>query len=207
MITTDSLQRSIIALASHALLSAEEERELSVTVRAGAAAEARLANGESSPNLVAQIDRGRQARNRLVELNQRLVIAQARRFMNSGVDLVDLIQEGNLGLIRAAEKFDGRKGFRFGTYAILWISVFMTRFSSERRQAIRIPLSVYANVNKINVAREGLLGEIGRDPTVDELATRSGLTCGEVEKAIRLVRVVSLDPAGGGDDIANWASE
>lgn len=198
----ESFRRSIAALADHALLSAEEERAHSDMIRLGAEAEQRLADGESGSSLISIVSRGRQARNTLVEQNQRLVIAQAYKFLNSGLDMVDLIQEGNLGLIRAAEKFDGRKGFRFATYAKSWISVYMTRFSSERRQAIRIPLEVYANLNKMNVAREGLIGETGGNPTVDEVASRSGLRCEQVVQAMRLVRVIALDGARSENDFS-----
>ncbi len=177
----------------HRLLTSAEERLLSAQVRAGADARQRLNAGEKGAGLRRCVATGTTARNELVQTNLRLVMKHARRFAGSGVDLLDLVQEGSLALIRAAERFDGRKGFRFSTYADSWIAAYMAICWAETRTSIRIPKKVHSNIEKVQAATERLASAGQRRPTDDDIAAESGLSQREVTQARSLVRVTSLD--------------
>ncbi len=164
-----------------------------------------LLTGTEELALAKRIERGDlQAKERLVTHNLRLVVSIARRYQGSDLTLLDLIQEGTLGLIRAAEKFDWRKGFRFSTYATLWIRQSIGRALANHSRAIRLPVAVAERERRLARARADLTVTLGREPTVEELATALGMEVREIEAMQDTARVVaSLDlPVGGENGVA-----
>jgi RNA polymerase sigma factor (sigma-70 family) len=144
--------------------------------------------------------RGKQARSDLVEANLRLVIAVARRYVNHGQPLLDLVQEGNLGLIRAAEKFDPRRGFRFSTYAIWWIRQSVTRSLADHGRTIRLPVHVVETLHKLNRVRREHVARWGREAEPEEIGERLGLPVARVRFLLTLgVEPASLDSPVGDD--------
>ncbi len=143
------------------------------------------------------------AKRRLIEANLRLVMSITRNYVNSGVPLLDLIQEGNLGLIRAVEKFDYKLGFKLSTYATWWIRQSVTRAIADQGRTIRLPVHVVEQVRKVARARRVLTQKLNRDPLPEELAAESGLDLKRVHELLDLVEdPVSLDtPVGDGDSI------
>jgi RNA polymerase primary sigma factor len=144
-----------------------------------------------------------QAKRRLVEANLRLVMSITRNFMNAGVPLLDLIQEGNLGLIRAVEKFDYRMGYKLSTYATWWIRQAVTRAIADQGRTIRLPVHVVDQVRKVMRARRILTQKLNRDPTAEEIAAESGFPLKRVNELLELVEdPVSLEtPVGDGDSM------
>lgn len=178
--TTDALALFMRELRRYPLLSRDQETELA-----------------------RRIERGDlEAKDRLVNSNLRLVITNARKYQGQELALLDLIQEGILGLIRAAEKFDHRKGFKFSTYATFWIRESIQRALANRGRAIRIPVHLGQRERKISRAEQKLAAELGRDPGEEELAVAADLTVGEVRDTRATARVVtSLDrPIGEGEE-------
>jgi RNA polymerase primary sigma factor len=161
-----------------------------------------LLNRRDEVELALRIERGDlTAKERLVNANLRLVIANARKYEGFELSLLDLIQEGILGLIRAAEKFDHRKGFKFSTYATFWIRESIQRAIAKRARPIRLPVHVGQRERRIDRARSALTAELGRDPTDDELATATELDVAAVREARSISRVVtSLDRPVGDED-------
>ena len=143
------------------------------------------------------------AKRRLIEANLRLVMSITRNYVNSGVPLLDLIQEGNLGLIRAVEKFDYKLGFKLSTYATWWIRQSVTRAIADQGRTIRLPVHVVEQVRKVARARRTLTQKLNRDPLPEEIANESGLDLKRVNELLDLVEdPVSLDtPVGDGDSI------
>ncbi|MCC6222355.1 MAG: sigma-70 family RNA polymerase sigma factor [Thermoleophilia bacterium] len=144
-----------------------------------------------------------EAKRRLIEANLRLVMSIARPYMSSGVPLLDLIQEGNLGLIRAVEKFDHRRGFKLSTYATWWIRQAITRAIADQGRTIRLPIHVVAQVRKAQKARRLLAQKLVRDPTAEEIAAQAGLEPERVTQLLELVEEpISLEaPIGEGDSM------
>ena len=150
--TTDSLQLFLKDIGKVRLLTAQEEVDLAKRIERG------------------DLD----AKQKMVESNLRLVVSIAKNYRNQGLPFLDLIQEGTLGLVRAAEKFDYRKGFKFSTYATWWIRQAIARALADKARTIRIPVHVVEKLNKIGRAERKLVTELGREPTNDEIAEATG---------------------------------
>ena len=171
--TSDPVRMYLREIGRVALLNAEEEVDLAKRVEAGLAA-TRLLSMEGLPHARAvelrRVERGGQlAKRRLVESNLRLVVSIAKRYVGRGLLLLDLIQEGNLGLIRAVEKFDYTRGYKFSTYATWWIRQAITRAIADQARTIRIPVHMVETINKLVRTQRQLLQEYGREPTAEEI--------------------------------------
>ena len=185
------------------LLTGAAEVELAKAIEAGTEAATLLADGvrrsaEDLELLADLIDRGNLARRRLVESNLRLVVSVARRYMNRGIPLGDLIQEGNIGLMRAVEKFDYRRGFKFSTYATWWIRQAVSRALADHSRTIRVPVHMVETINKYARVSASLQQELGREPTVDEIAKVMEVAPERVREIVRILpQPVSLESAVG----------
>jgi RNA polymerase primary sigma factor len=192
-----------------ALLTAVEEVELARRVEAGLFAEEKL---NSTPDLDSQLavdlDRlvvlGRMAKRRLIEANLRLVVSVAKRYVGRGLTMLDLVQEGNLGLIRAVEKFDYARGYKFSTYATWWIRQAMSRALADQARTIRVPVHVVELINRVVRVQRRLLQERGYEPTTEEVAAHLDLPPARVSEVLRLAQEpVSLHaPVGEEEDVA-----
>ena len=172
-----------------ALLNAEDEVELSKRIEAGLYARHLLATKKRmgptrKADLKVIVDEGEAARAHLLEANLRLVVSLAKRYTGRGMPLLDLIQEGNLGLIRAMEKFDYAKGFKFSTYATWWIRQAITRGMADQSRTIRLPVHLVEQVNKLARIKRELHQQLGREATLDELAEESGLPAHKIEELL-----------------------
>jgi RNA polymerase nonessential primary-like sigma factor len=189
-----------------ALLTAAQEVELAKRIEAGVFAQHMLETdtraGAKRVELKTLVRDGHLAKNHLLEANLRLVVSLAKRYTGRGMPLLDLIQEGNLGLIRAVEKFDYTKGFKFSTYATWWIRQAITRGMADQGRTIRLPVHLVEQVNKLARLKRDLHQQLGREATNDELAAEVGLTPAKVADLLDHARdPVSLDmPVGSEED-------
>jgi len=192
-------------IARHDLLTAEDEVMLAQAIEAGRDASARLETEKRIPQkervrLQREVRAAEDARNRFLNSNLRLVVAHARKFRGAeGIDFIDLIQEGNLGLIRAVEKFEWRKGFKFSTYASWWIRQALSRAVTEKSRTIRVPGRLSDAAATVHAIKNRLQAELGRDATVPELSEESGLSELHVEEALAVKDSVSLESPVGED--------
>jgi len=188
------------------LLTADDEKRLGKTIKEGLAAKRELELKAATLGLRARRDLqrveslGKKAEDHMVRANLRLVVSIARRYDRNELQLADLIQEGNLGLMHAAQKYDFEKGFKFSTYATWWIRQSMTRAMADQGRNIRIPGHMMEVVNRVHRAERDLMSELERNPTPEEVAERSGLT---VEKLLEVMQLalstMSLDAPVGSD--------
>jgi len=193
------------------LLTGAAEVDLAKAIEAGMEAATLLADGKHrSPEdlelLADLIERGNEARRRLVESNLRLVVSVARRYMNRGIPLGDLIQDGNIGLMRAVEKFDYRRGFKFSTYATWWIRQAVSRSLADHSRTIRVPVHMVETINKYVRLSSSLQQELGREPTIDEIAKAMETTAERVREIIRILpQPISLENTVGDEADATLA--
>ena len=190
------------------LLTAQQEVELAKRIETGLFAQHMLEAAEDMTvarraDLRTLVRDGRSAKNHLLEANLRLVVSLAKRYTGRGMPLLDLIQEGNLGLIRAVEKFDYTKGFKFSTYATWWIRQAITRGMADQSRTIRLPVHLVEQVNKLARLKRELHQRLGRDATHDELAAGTGLQVDRIAELLDHSRdPVSLDMPVGTDEEA-----
>ncbi|MGW9552269.1 RNA polymerase sigma factor [Citricoccus zhacaiensis] len=179
--TADPVKDYLKQIGKVALLNAEQEVDLALRIEAGLYAEHKM---KDEPPTEARLRRdmelviadGRRAKNHLLEANLRLVVSLAKRYTGRGMLFLDLIQEGNLGLIRAVEKFDYTKGFKFSTYATWWIRQAITRAMADQARTIRIPVHMVEVINKLARVQRQMLQDLGREPTPEELAKELDMT-------------------------------
>jgi RNA polymerase primary sigma factor len=182
--TSDPVKDYLKQIGKVPLLNAEQEVELAKRIEAGLFAEEKLADGGREKSLRPEArldlewiaDDGRRAKNHLLEANLRLVVSLAKRYTGRGMLFLDLIQEGNLGLIRAVEKFDYTKGYKFSTYATWWIRQAITRAMADQARTIRIPVHMVEVINKLARVQRQMLQDLGREPTPEELAAELDMT-------------------------------
>jgi RNA polymerase primary sigma factor len=180
--TADPVKDYLKQIGKVPLLNAGQEVELAKRIEAGLFAEEKLAAGRGVPRLGQSIelkwiaDDGRRAKNHLVEANLRLVVSMAKRYTGRGMLFLDLIQEGNLGLIRGVEKFDYTKGYKLSTYATWWIRQAITRAVADQARTIRLPVHIVEAINKLARVQRQLLQDLGREPTPEELGAELDMT-------------------------------
>jgi RNA polymerase primary sigma factor len=206
-LSADSVRMYLKQISKVALLTAEEEVDLARRIEAGLyAAERVRRSAGGTETLSAQLRRdlrwivrdGKRAKTHLLEANLRLVVSVAKRYTGLGMPFLDLIQEGNVGLIRAVEKFDYTKGFKFSTYAIWWIRQAISRAMGDQARTIRIPVHMMEVINTLRRVQRTLLQDLGRDPTPEELATQMDISPGKVLEIQHYAREpLSLDQTIG----------
>ncbi|MGQ9474906.1 MAG: RNA polymerase sigma factor RpoD [Actinomycetota bacterium] len=206
--TNDPVRMYLKEIGKVPLLTAQEEVELAKKIEEGEKASAKLRemgdklSREEKRALQRKEREGQEAKRKLVEANLRLVVSIAKRYVGRGMLFLDLIQEGNLGLIRAVEKFDFRKGYKFSTYATWWIRQAITRAIADQARTIRIPVHMVETINKLIRVQRQLVQELGREPTPEEIAERMELTPEKVREIIKVSQEpVSLEtPIGEEED-------
>ena len=203
--TADPVKDYLKQIGKVPLLNAEMEVELAKRIEAGLFSDEKLAKGgKVSPKVLEELEwiaeDGRRAKNHLLEANLRLVVSLAKRYTGRGMLFLDLIQEGNLGLIRAVEKFDYTKGYKFSTYATWWIRQAITRAMADQARTIRIPVHMVEQINKLTRVQREMLQELGREPTPEELAKELDMTPEKVVEIQGYAREpVSLETTIGDD--------
>jgi RNA polymerase primary sigma factor len=201
----DSVHTYLKSIGRTSLLTAEQEVDLAKRIEAGLFAEHKL---ESEPDLSAELRRdlelvaedGRRAKSHMLEANLRLVVSVAKKYSDRGLSLLDVVQEGNLGLIRAVEKFDYTKGYKFSTYAMWWIRQAIQRGFADSARTIRLPVHVLEMLSKLSRVERDMHQRLGREPTPEELAVELDRTPDQIEELLRTSRQpISLDSTIGED--------
>ena len=199
MLTGDPVRMYLKEIGKVPLLSAAEEIDLAMKIEAGVAAAAELDKAEEEGRELERREKRRlgrveqvgiDAKQQLIEANLRLVVSIAKRYVGRGMLFLDLVQEGNLGLIRAVEKFDYTKGFKFSTYATWWIRQAITRAIADQARTIRIPVHMVETINKLVRIQRQLLQELGREPTPEEIGKEMGLPA----ERVREIQKISQEP-------------
>jgi len=205
--TSDPVRMYLKEIGKVPLLTAKEEVELAKKIEAGEMAARKLEENSGLPRaeirrLNRLVEGGSVAKRKLVEANLRLVVSIAKRYVGRGMLFLDLIQEGNLGLIRAVEKFDYRKGYKFSTYATWWIRQAITRAIADQARTIRIPVHMVETINKLIRVQRQLLQDLGREPTPEEIARGMDLSPEKVREILKISQEpVSLEtPIGEEED-------
>jgi RNA polymerase primary sigma factor len=202
-LTSDPVRMYLREIGRVSLLTAEEEVMLAKAIQRGDRARHRLKlkRGDLTPKkrakLQTEVREGELARRRLAEANLRLVVSVAKRYIGRGMSFLDLIQEGNIGLLRAVEKFDHRKGYKFSTYATWWIRQAISRAIADQARTIRIPVHMVETINRLVRTQRRLLQELGREPSPEEVALEMNLLSKEDKLAYEEARATgeSVDPA------------
>ncbi|HSJ82568.1 MAG TPA: sigma-70 family RNA polymerase sigma factor [Acidimicrobiia bacterium] len=202
---SDPVRLYLNEIGRYPLLTSQQEVELAMQMEAGRRAHARLQDEglavEDVSLLQHEVEMGEAAHKSLVQSNLRLVVALARRYVGRGMALLDLIQEGNVGLMRAVERFDYRRGFKFSTYATWWIRQAISRAIADQGRTIRMPIHVLDSVNKLTRAQREMTQAMGRAPSLDELAAELDLDPGRVAELQRIAQdTVSLETPVGEDE-------
>jgi RNA polymerase primary sigma factor len=202
---SDPVRLYLNEIGRYPLLTGQQEVELAMQMEAGRRAQGRLAEDgladEDRAFLGHEIDMGDAAQKQLVQSNLRLVVALARRYVGRGMALLDLIQEGNVGLMRAVERFDYRRGFKFSTYATWWIRQAISRAIADQGRTIRMPIHVLDSVNKLTRAQREMTQAMGRAPSLEELADELDLDPARVAELQRVAQdTVSLETPVGEDE-------
>jgi RNA polymerase primary sigma factor len=201
----DSVHTYLKSIGRTSLLTAEQEVDLAKRIEAGLFAEHKL---DSDPDLAPQLRRdlelvaedGRRAKSHMLEANLRLVVSVAKKYSDRGLSLLDVVQEGNLGLIRAVEKFDYTKGYKFSTYAMWWIRQAIQRGFADSARTIRLPVHVLEMLSKLSRVERDMHQRLGREPTPEELAVELDRTPDQIEELLRTSRQpISLDSTIGED--------
>jgi RNA polymerase primary sigma factor len=202
----DSISLYLKEIGRVPLLTAEEEVSLAKRMERGREARQKLTQGvddlDERDKLLLAVKDGQAAQEHLIKANSRLVVSVAKKYVGRGVPFLDLIQEGNIGLIRAVKKFDYRRGYKFSTYATWWIRQAVTRAIADQGRTIRVPVHMYEQINRLTRTSRQLVQELGRDPTTEEIAERLGVPPRKVEQIIRVSqRPLSLEmPVGEEED-------
>jgi RNA polymerase primary sigma factor len=206
--TSDPVRMYLKEIGRVRLLTGPEEVKLAKRIEAGVIAQRRLDEGDllNERRLRRDVVDGEYAKSELIQANLRLVVSIAKRYVGRGMLFLDLIQEGNLGLMRAVEKFDYVKGFKFSTYATWWIRQAITRAIADQARTIRIPVHMVESINRVMRMQRQMTQELEREPTVEELAEKVGLPTSRVREIYRLAQdTLSLDSPLGEEDDSNLA--
>jgi len=200
----EAIRQYLDGIGTYDLLTADEEVTLAKGIERGRRAEQALLT-ETDPEKRLRLDHvvaeGERARRRFIQANLRLVVSIAKRYPNSGLPFLDLIQEGNLGLIRAVEKFDWRRGFKFSTYATWWIRQAITRALADQSRTIRIPVHMVERMNRVARAKRALIQKNNREPTPEEIGELVEMPAKKVEEILKLGQEpVSLEAPVGGEE-------
>jgi RNA polymerase primary sigma factor len=211
--TSDAVRMYLREIGQVDLLTVDDERRLAQLIEEGKLAAERIdatatleppLDNVESRMLMRAVNRGERAKSELTQANLRLVVSIAKRYSGRGMQLLDLIQEGNLGLMRAVDKFDYTKGFKFSTYATWWIRQAITRSIADQARTIRIPVHMVEHMNRVSRAKRQMHQELEREPTVEELAERVQLEPDRVRELLRIaLDPLSLDSPIGEEDESN----
>ena len=197
----DPVKQYLHSIGNYNLLTQNEERELAIRIENGKAAKEKLDQNENGEIQLTEheiqnyqdiVEDGNEAKDTIIQCNLKLVISIAKGYTNRGMDFLDLIQEGNLGLMRAVDKFDYTKGFKFSTYATWWIRQAITRALADQARTIRIPVHMVETINKITRAQRKLIQKLNRDPTAEEISEEMGGALSP--EKIREIQLIALDP-------------